>query len=793
MPDMRNRNIVTCLLATCAYGVLVAGLFFSVVFQGMVPASPDSITPMALSMALDRLRESTGIYPLWQPWSFSGMPTVAAFSYLNGLYYPGALLGLFGLGDTGLQLVHFVLAGSGGYVFLRFFRLGYAAAFLGGAAFMLNPYLVTMFVFGHGSQLMTAAWMPWIAWASARLFQRATLFDAAVLAILVGMQLQRSHVQVAYYTWILVALVFIMSGVGGAAAARHLLKKSLLGLVALGGGFVMAFQVYLPVMAYTPFSVRGAASGGGAPYEYATMWSMHPSELLTFILPGAFGFGGAAYWGFMPFTDFPHYAGIVVLLLAVAGAWGMRSSKMVHVLLLSLLLSVLLSFGRYWSPVFDLFYHWAPFFSRFRVPSMALVLASFALPMLAGAGLHVVSQYTGQRWKAALNITMVVLFTGGVILVAVRPLLEAALTSFIPLPSLETVQLNQIVQRVRVELVADGALIAVFLLAATGVALWMNWQDRISSRACSAVIALLAIGDIALVGSQVIAPGKNSLRENQFARQELLDYVFSEDDVVGWLREQPGDFRIYPAGELFGDNRFALFGLSSVGGYHPAKIARYDALLRSTSNLAELAYLRMLGVRYVLVTAPLAHPDLELVHRGVFRRAVGSVDTWVYRLRDSMELAWFAEAATAVADAGDALALAPIGMYRDGGYTEVYVDGASWEGRREFDVGSIVSYARFSEQVTIDIETRAEALLVLSDVYYPKGWRARVDGAPATLLPVNGVLQGVVIPPGEHKVALVYDRSLFENGRRVSALSFLLFAGLLVGAGSGRWKKLEKR
>lgn len=792
MPDMRKKSVSAFVMAMVAYAILVAGIFFSVVFQGMVPASPDSITPMALSMALDRLRESSGSYPLWQPWSFSGMPTVAAFSYLNGLYYPGSLLEMLGFGDTALQLLHFVLAGSGGYLFLRFFRIGCVAAFFGGAAFMLNPYLVTMFVFGHGSQLMTAAWIPWIAWAASRLFQRATLFDAALLGILVGMQLQRAHVQVAYYTWILVALVFITSWMGG-VTTRHFLKKSLLGLGALGGGFVMALQVYLPVMAYTPFSVRGAASGGGAPYEYATMWSMHPSELVTFILPGAFGFGGAAYWGSMPFTDFPHYAGLVVLFLAVAGAWGMRSSSMVRALLLVLAFSVLLSFGRYWSPLFDFFYHWAPFFSRFRAPSMSLVLASFVLPMLAGAGLHVVTQCKGQRWSAGLGIAVAVLFTGGVILVAARPMLEAFLASFIPLPSLDTIRLSQLVQGVRVKLVIDGTLMAVALLFFAGIALWMRWLGHLSSRACTVVLMILGIGDIALVGYQVIAPGTGALRENQFARQELLDYVFSEDDVVGWLQEQPGDFRIYPAGELFGDNRFALFGLYSVGGYHPAKIARYDLLLRSTSNLAEPAYLRMLGVGYVLLTGPLEHPDLELVHRGVLRRTGGSVDTWVYRLQDSMELASFAGSATAVATAGDAIARAPGGLHAAEGYSEVYVDGAPWVGQREFGEGYVRSYARSSEQVSIDVDASAEAMLVLSDVYYPEAWYAAIDGVPATLLPVNGVLQGVVIPPGEHKVTLAYDRSLFEKGRRVSALSFLLFASLLVGTGAGRLKKGEER
>ncbi|NTW11057.1 MAG: hypothetical protein HGA26_06840, partial [Chlorobiaceae bacterium] len=140
------------LIAFLCFVLLALLLFFPIVFQGQVPASPDSLVPRASTMALDKLRASSGAYPLWQPWVFSGMPTVEAFSYLSGLYYPNVLFNLFHAGGTFLELLHLVFGALGVYLLLRVLRIEFLPALFGGAVFMLNPYLTVMLVHGHGSQ-----------------------------------------------------------------------------------------------------------------------------------------------------------------------------------------------------------------------------------------------------------------------------------------------------------------------------------------------------------------------------------------------------------------------------------------------------------------------------------------------------------------------------------------------------------------------------------------------------------------------------------------------------------------
>ncbi|TLU58386.1 MAG: hypothetical protein FDX18_03560, partial [Chlorobium sp.] len=300
-----KKNIVQFFTVFGGYTLLVVLLFYPLLFQSSTLIAPDTLVPQASVIALERLQAATGVYPLWQPWVFSGMPTVEAFSYLSGLYMPNVVFTLLHVDAIVLQLLHLAFAGFGVFLLLREFRLGVLASFFSGAVFMLNPYMTAMLVHGHGSQLMTLAYMPWLLWATMRLFERGGIADAATLAILAGFQLQRAHVQIAYYSWMLMLAFFIflrfttknkMRGHGDGKKGGHEGRPYgvlLLLIVALGCGVAMSASIYLPASQYAAWSVRGmAASGGGSSWEYATLWSMHPLELFTFLVPGAFGFGG---------------------------------------------------------------------------------------------------------------------------------------------------------------------------------------------------------------------------------------------------------------------------------------------------------------------------------------------------------------------------------------------------------------------------------------------------------------------------------------------------------------------
>jgi len=833
-----KKGVLPYAAAAAAYLLLALALYYQLLFLPMTLSAPDSLVPMASSIALDRLHDASGQYPLWQPWTFAGMPTVEAFSYLGGLYYPNLLISRLPLGDIGSQILHLCFAGLGGYALLRTFRLHHAAAFLGGAAFMLNPYMTAMLVHGHGSQLMTAAYMPWVLWATLRVFDTrapldtrggfytrsargalgtldtrgssgalgahapeldtrgakgtlstpAMLGDAGMLAILLGFQLQRAHVQIAWYTWMLMGLLAVVLLVSGHKTVKESLKKAGFFAVACVVGIAISAAVYLPASEYAAYSVRGAARGGGAAMEYATMWSMHPMELLTFFVPGLYGFGGVTYWGFMPFTDFPHYAGIVVLLLAFAGFVARRSDPFVLFLGGSTLLALLISFGNFFSPAFDLFYNFAPLFSRFRVPSMVLIVAELNFSLLAGFGLHWLLDAPEKSLRIPLKSLALAAALVIVLILLAGEGFEGFFRSIFPPPPVENFDLAFMVNKVRWEGIRDSVVMSSLFVALVAGLAWPGMRKFLSGAKLAAVIVVLAIGDLLLLNAKIVSPPEASLRSPVLVQRQQVETALAPDDVTSFLASQKGPFRIYPIGPLFGENKFALSGIESVGGYHPAKLRNYEEFLQRTENLSSLAALRMMNVRYVVSPAEVQHPDLEPVKQGTLRLVSGDVSAWVYRLKAGCPRAWFATTVTGLSSRDDLFAQ----LLQDGSdCRSVYVNGTEWQGTRRFAEGTITAMQRTAESMTLKISAPSEAFLVTSEIFYPLRWQAILDGRPVFTKEVNGLIRGVRIPAGEHELTYTYDRSDFDKGRYVSLAAFgvavlMVAGGVVLGRTGGK-------
>lgn len=523
--------------------------------------------------------------------------------------------------------------------------------------------------------------------------------------------------------------------------------------------------------------------------EYATMWSMHPMELLTFLVPGLYGFGGVTYWGFMSFTDFPHYAGIVVLLLALAGFVARRRDPFVLFLGGSTLLALLISFGSFFSPVFDLFYNFAPLFSRFRVPSMVLIVAGLNLSLLAGFGLHWLLEAPEKSLRIPLKSLALAAALVIVLILLAGEGFDGFFRSIFPPPPVENFDLAFMVNKVRWEGIRDSVIMSSLFVALVAGLAWPGMRKFLSGSKLAAVIVVLAIGDLLLLNAKIVSPPEASLRSPVLVQRQQVETALAPDDVTSFLASQKGPFRIYPIGPLFGENKFALSGIESVGGYHPAKLRNYEEFLRRTENLSSLAALRMLNVRYVVSPAEVQHPDLEPVKQGTLRLVSGEAPTWVYRLKDSCPRAWFATTVTGVFSRDDLFAKVLQDSYD---CRLVYVDGTQWQGAKRFAEGTIQSMQRTAESMTLKVSAPSEAFLVTSEIFYPLRWQAILDGRPVFTQEVNGLIRGVRIPAGEHELTFTYDRSDFDKGRYVSLAAFGVAVVIVVGGVVAARRKAKK-
>ena len=764
-------------MATALLVVVVAFLFNPVIFGGKTFGSPDSLSPKAVGMALNEVAEEIGEFPQWQPWVFSGMPSAEAFTHISKLYFPEHLFKLFFLPGMMIQMLHLIFAGIGCILLLRHLKCSPFAAALGAVGFMVTPYMTTMVVHGHGSQMMTAAYIPWIFWLTVRLWEKPNFWDTGWLAILIGFQLQRAHAQIAYYTWLLVGAYSLMVLVNG--FIRKQKKGELysgLGLFAVACimGIGLSLLIYLPAMDYTPFSVRGGGASGGADYNYATGWSFHPKEILTLFIPSAFGFGGQLYWGFMPFTDYPNYMGIIILILAIIGLISKR--ELIHYfLIITSALALLISFGRHFSLVYDLFFNLFPYFNKFRVPHMILILLQFNVAILAAFGLDAVGDLKEKvipKWGWVLagctSLVLIGMVLGG-------STLESFLRGSFTPPRVQDPRMGQAINNLRWDLWQSDVWMMLFWMGSLLGMTWLWIQRKVNKKIMLSLVVGLAIIDISIVNQKIIQPSRQSGRSSQLMATRAVDRYFQEDEIIQFFKLDQSDYRIYPVGHLFGESRFAAFQIESIGGYHPAKLRAYNDFLSQTGNGASIPVLQMMNAKYLISPEPLNHPDLIATKTGRLKSSRGELDAHVYRVKDALPRVWFVKELKAVPE-NEVFKQTTLQAFNPSQTALVSQEMTQPSG----EPAQITKMDRGIHHTTIHTESEGNQFLVLSEVFYPERWKATLDGNPIETIKVNGILRGVSVPAGQHKISFTYDQSTFSTGKTISFISFALALGLVV-------------
>ncbi len=809
------------------FGVLTAIsfiFFFEIIFAGKTYTSPDAQAPAAITAPLIKAHEQEGILPQWVPYLFAGMPTAGSLLYAPYSYFPGVVLAPLGgiLGAAVFPGLYYALAGLGLFLFLRRKGAGLWPALTGGLAFMLTPYMITMTVFGHGTQLMTAAYLPLALWSVDRLFEKLSLLNLGAAGLVMGFMLQRGHVQIAYYGLMLLGLYFLYHLL---LALRRKENNRILPLIGgFSGAVILAFALaailYLPVQEYTPYSIRGSApaleaaaenTGTGVGFDYATQWSFSPGEMMTFVLPSFYGFGGFTYWGNMPFTDYPNYMGILVLALAVVAL--VKRVPLAGFFGTAILLALLISFGNHFAWFYKIFYNYFPYFNKFRVPVMILILVQCSVAILAGLGLQAllqpltekVDRETGARhaalakrlWTAALAVFgVMLLFTFGrspffELMRGFYPDLYEAPTQL----QLDTMRFNK--------LLADLWLVG--LILCTGLSmLALAYSKKISTTAAAVAITFLTVLDLWIVDKRIgeaPVPRKN------------ISALLQPDEATRFLQEDKGVFRIFPVAELFGELRWSAQALASVGGYHPAKPRRYQDVLDATQlqtgfvndyfrgvnqngrralqalapeelpperHRANRRLLDLLNVKYILSFYPLPELGWEIRKPVTYEQGGNARPLLIYENMSVLPRAYLVGQYEHVASDQEILRRLRAGDF-DPHRTVLLSDKPATAPLPDTTAQSEIKRYGLHE-IIVETACQFPQILVLSDNYYPICWTAFIDGQPVKTLRANHAFSAVEIPSGKHVVEFRYSSSAFTLGATAS-ISALLVALSCLGLG----------
>jgi hypothetical protein len=745
-------------------------------FTGQLLLNPSSDQYKAGYAFRDFARQyfvDNGSLPQWNPYLYGGMPFVDGMH--GDTFYPTALLRLLigtGPGMTWGLVIHLFLAGIFTYVLLRSLRLSFFASVLGGVAYQMSGNVAGLVSPGHDGKIFVAALLPLALFLVVRGVRDAKRWAWGPLALVVGLAVLSPHPQLLQYMLLLTGAfaLFLWRGWGsqagdpstsGLAGARRL--GIALGAVALG--MAMGAIQFWPVKTYTPWSPRS----GGMGWEHAISYSLPPEEIVNFALPE---FSGILrdYWGRNGIHLHSEYVGIAVLLLALAaiGGWTNRAHKrLVWFLASTFVIALFWAMGGF-TPFYSLVYAIVPGTKFFRAPSTMLYIVNFSAACLAafGAERALRGEWRRTTWiVAAVSIGLLGLFglSGG--------LTNSAL-------SLAGPERAQFVLANEASLKA-GAIRMLLFGSLACIAVFLTGTRRVSRDLAGAL----------LIG--IVATDLWSVLKQYFMFTPPANQIFAADGAIEFLQKQPGPFRVIALPPRKGDPRDQYLNMLSYDGlmthrvsvalgYHGNHIGKYDLLSGSEAEgfpqLGNPNFWRLSNTRYMLSEDSTAPIDSAKTVFGPVKNVHGN-NVYVHELPVSASYAWVTPAIV-TADEGGAAATVLDPRF-DVRTVAIFDSSANVPGATLTTVPAplnlqarVLDYKPGAATIELDGGAPAGSALVVSENYYP-GWRATVDGKPATIGRANVSLIGVVLPEGAKKIELLFVNEPYATGRMVTWLAVL--------------------
>jgi hypothetical protein len=793
-------------------------LFRPYMFEGKVLAQPDNQRARAMQTEMMAYQAKDGHTPLWTNTMFSGMPTyMIRHTAFGSLYFHAMMASLWWQEIT---LPHFVilLAMLMAYLALLVMRLDWRIALLGGISYGISTYYVDLAEAGHSTKMLAMAYTPAI-WASALLvLRRHWLLGSGLFALFTSLQILASHLQITYYTFLILAIGMLIYGVRAFREKNIRSYLLALGMLALGFGVSLASNLSLlwPSYEYSKETIRGgsdlrakAETGDGLDKDYAFSWSYGIGESMTLLIPNYMG-GGASqtfrntetyrrvypnvlnnlvqqgypraqaarsaeqqvaslfYHGGQPFVGVAIYFGAALIFLFVLGAL-LVSGPLRWWLLTGALFALMVSWGKNFF-VNELLFDYFPFFNKFRAVSMALGLSHLCVVLLGMLGLQ--ELFTSQDPRRALKaLYRAGIITGGLALLGL--LAGQAMNLVGSNDSQMGPELAAMLQSDRLSLLRTDALRSLLIIALCFGILWAFLNGKLRAMPALALVALIAVADVWLVDSRILFAEKY-----EPAREANTPPPPTEADEI-ILQDPDLHFRVL---DLRGNpftNANTSFYHKSLGGYHAAKLMRYQELIETyLSNPGENTdILGMLNTKYIIQ------------NREGVQLAIPT--------REGYGNAWFVQKLVAVADADAELAaLKKITLRSDAVVQPDYLpDG--WLPEYDVQVGSFVRLDKYHpDTMTYTYSNPNEGFIVFSEIYYPpaKGWKMYLDGQPyEDFTKVNYLLRGLKVPPGENrKLEMIFHPESVYTGKKVALAGSLLGILLLLGGifhtfRQGRW------
>jgi hypothetical protein len=785
-------------------------IFFSeVTFEGKVFVAADNIASKSFQTLLNDA-EQTGVFPLWNPYIFCGMPGYASLTISGERYFDISALILnrasimFGAlvnnSEVGWELLYYLLLGVGIYAFVYDKLKHKVSALIASLAVMHSTFVVILIMVGHMTKVPVIAFFPFIFLIVERLRGKFDLALSLLLVLLIHFMLLPGHIQMIFYCYFALLVYYVFFFIWSLVRKedwKGVIRSGLVLTAATGIAFAMTGDQYLSILEYSKYSTRGAdpilstvnnpadgqvKTNGGLDYGYATQWSFPPGEMLTFFVPFAYGFGNHEYQGVFSdnkvqhlntyigsqtFTDAPQYMGIIILVLAGFGFWRNRKDPFVLYLGVIVTIALLISFGREMPLLFDLMFYYFPMFNKFRIPSMILILVQIFIPVLAAYGVRALMEQqifqntnSKKRWQYAMAIVGVLV----ILSIVAKDVLLSVYQIFVPINVVMAKVGNQNVASELYKyintMVARDLLFGFSIVLFVLVVFYLYWEGKLRSNLLAVLLSIAVLIDLWSVNFKPMDPQPH--KESQA--------IFSAPGYVRYLQQDTSMYRTleFEQGQPPYNNILAYWRIQSAYGYQGAKMRQTQDVF-DVVGLGNPLLWGLMNVKYIISDRPDSNQVIVPVH--------GSDGKYVLYNKAELPRAFFVNRYEV---AGGLKILNNIKEISFDPKDVAYMmedPNVSIEAPKQ---GAIARYTRFGIQdIELSVTATGNNLLFLSETWYPVGWKAYIDGKETQIHRMNYMFRGVVVPAGEHTLTMSFEPTGFYLGKNLSLwINILILSGL---------------
>ena len=816
---MKNLKIwLPDILAVVLFAVISFAYFFPADIEGRILYRHDSSAGRGAGQEATEYQQRTGERTRWTNALFSGMPNYQLAPSYNSMSTLQKVEKAYHLWLP--ENVWFVFAYLlGFYILLRAFDFRQYLAALGAVVWAFSSYFFIIIAAGHLWKVMALAYLPPMIGGVVLAYRGKYLWGLIVTALFGALEILANHVQMTYYYLIVILLMVLAFVIDGLRQKQymHLLKATGVCLVAAVVAVCLNLSNLYHTWEYGQESMRSKSelvkansdnqTSSGLDRDYITQWSYGIDETWTLLVPNAKG--GASvplaenkeamkkadptymgiyqqlgqYWGNQPMTAGPVYVGAFVLMLFVLGLFIVKG-PLKWALLVATILSILLSWGRNFMPFTDFFIDYIPMYAKFRTVASILVVAEFTIPLLAMLALKQLLDEP-EKMKSRLKfIGISFLLTGGVaLLFSLMPKVffsdfvsQSEMQAMSQIPADQLMPLLNNLTEVRMSMFTSDALRSFYIiLVGTGLLLSVM-MGKLKKEYGIGFILVLCLVDMWTVNKRYLNDSmfvSKSVREAPMQKSEAIDHI---------LQDKSLDYRVLNLStSTFNENETSFY-LKSIGGYHPAKLRRYQELIDAhiQPEMQRLyGALNKAAGDMTQVNGDSVFPVLNMLNTKYFilplqgGRSVPLENPYTYGN------AWFVDKIHYVDNANQELDMTGKLSLRHEAVADKKFQKQLGEAVVQ-DTSSLVRITAYEpNKLTYDVNSGKGGVIVFSEIYYP-GWTATVDGVEQELGRVDYVLRALQVKPGHHEVVLSFFPKTIDRTETVAYVAYAVLLLLII-------------